>query len=180
MLVLAVTSLRAAPAFVYENAYELQSGGDFDGNGLPDLVILDKATGSYRIAYQLTPGNCSWVSARASGIANATGLGLGKLDSLTFDSLAVTGPDANRINVLDANNTAYRLQSVMLRAVEHILEQVQPEERVALYAFGSRFVTIHDFTSDTASLLATLRKYHGEVPDFAWAVVDPDLGYNDL
>ena len=33
------------------------------------------------------------------------GLGIGKLDSLLFDSLAVTGPDANRINILDANNT---------------------------------------------------------------------------
>ena len=89
-------------------------------------------------------------------------------------------PQVLSMILLDANNTAYRLQSVMLRAVEHILEQVQPEERVALYAFGSRFVTIHDFTSDTASLLATLRNYHGEVPDFAWAVVDPDLGSNDL
>jgi VWFA-related protein len=89
-------------------------------------------------------------------------------------------PQVLSMILLDANNTAYRLQSVMLRAVEHILEQVQPEERVALYAFGSRFVTIHDFTSDTASLLATLRKYHGEVPDFAWAVLDPDLGSNDL
>jgi VWFA-related protein len=88
-------------------------------------------------------------------------------------------PQVLSMILLDANNTAYRLQSVMLRAVEHILEQVQPEERVALYAFGSRFVTIHDFTSDTASLLARLRKYHGEVPDFAWAVVDPDLGSHD-
>ena len=97
---------RCAPPFVYENAAELQSTGDFDGNGLSDLVIVDKATGSYRIAYQLSPGVYSWVPARASGIANATGLGIGKLDSLTFDSLAIAGPDANRINLLDANNAA--------------------------------------------------------------------------
>ena len=96
----------ATPAFVYESPFEFQSSGDFDGNGLADLVIVDKATGSYRIAYQLTPGVYSWVPARASGIANATGVGIGKLDSLTFDSLAVAGPDANRINLLDANNPA--------------------------------------------------------------------------
>lgn len=95
-----------AGQFVYESATELQSGGDFDGNGLGDLVIVDKATGNYRIAYQLSAGNYTWVSARASGIANATGLGIGKLDSLGFDSLAVTGPDANRINILDASSPA--------------------------------------------------------------------------
>ena len=95
-----------AGGFVYENAWEMQSGGDFDGDGRRDLVILDKATGSYRIAYQLSPNVYTWNSARASGIANATGLGIGRLDSLAFDSLAVAGPDANRINILDANNTA--------------------------------------------------------------------------
>ncbi|HEX9046258.1 MAG TPA: hypothetical protein VF988_04470, partial [Verrucomicrobiae bacterium] len=102
----AMTGLNAAPAFVYDSPYELQSGGDFDGDGRGDLVIVDKATGSYRIAYQFSAGHYTWISARASGIANATGLGVGKLDSLTFDSLAVTGPDANRINILDASNTA--------------------------------------------------------------------------
>lgn len=96
----------ASAAFVYDNPYELQSGGDFDGDGRGDLMILDKASGGYRIGYQLSPGSYAWVSARASGIADATGLGIGKLDSLTFDSLAVTGPDANRVNIFDASNTA--------------------------------------------------------------------------
>jgi hypothetical protein len=106
VLVFTGLSSQSSTAFVYENAFELQSSGDFDGNGQSDLVIVDKVTGSYRIAYQLSPGVYTWVSARASGIANATALGIGKLDSLTFDSLAIAGPDANRINVLDASNTA--------------------------------------------------------------------------
>ena len=95
-----------AQAFVDENAWELQAGGDFDGDGRADLVIVDKATGSYRIAYQSSPGNYSWVSPRASGIANATGLGIGKINSLSYDSLVLTGPDANRVNLLDANSPA--------------------------------------------------------------------------
>ncbi len=95
----------AANAFVYESAWEMQSDGDFDGDGRRDLVIVDKETGDYRIAYQLAPGTFTWVSARASGIAGATGLAIGKLNSLTFDSLALTSPGANRINILDANNT---------------------------------------------------------------------------
>ena len=97
-------------SFVYENAWELQSDGDFNGDGLRDQLIVDKATGSYRIGYQLSPDVYTWASARASGIANATGLGIGKLDSLGFDSIALTGPDANRVNILDATNTALTIQ----------------------------------------------------------------------
>ena len=95
---------QAAPAFVYETPWEMQADGDFDGDGRRDLVILDKATGNYRLAYQVTPGNYNWVSTRASGISGATGLGIGRLTSLTYDALAVTGPDANRVNILDASS----------------------------------------------------------------------------
>jgi hypothetical protein len=96
----------ALRAFVYENAWELQADGDFDGDGRRDLIIVDKSTGDYRISYQLAPGVLTWTASRASGISGATGLGIGKLTSLTYDSLALTGPDANRINIIDATNTA--------------------------------------------------------------------------
>jgi hypothetical protein len=105
ILVLCAPSAFARP-FVYENAFELQADGDFDGDTGRDLVIVDKSTGAYRIGYQLSPGVFTWVGPRASGIANATGLGIGKLNSFSFDSLALAGPDANRVNILDATNTA--------------------------------------------------------------------------
>lgn len=97
-------------SFVCETDSELQSDGDFNGDGRRDLLIVDRATGSYRIGYQLSPGAYTWSSARASGIANATGLGIGKLDSMAYDSIALTGPDANRINIIDATNTALTIQ----------------------------------------------------------------------
>ena len=106
LLFLTTTALLAsggARAFVYENTYECQGDGDFDGDGRPDLVIADKATGGYRIAYQLSPGNYTWVSTRASGITPLTGLGLGRLFNTNRDALAFTGPDANRVNLLDAS-----------------------------------------------------------------------------
>ncbi len=108
LLLLLAVSLGAgtARAFVYETAAELQADGDFDGDGRRDLIIVDKTTGDYRIAYQTAPGVYSWVPARASGIPGATGLGIGKLNSLAYDSLALTGPDANRINILDATSSA--------------------------------------------------------------------------
>src|SRR5262249_26291722 len=97
-------ALGAASAAVNETPYELQSDGDFDGDGRRDLIILDKGTGNYRIAYQLSLDQYSWVPTRASGVPNATGLGLGKLTALTFDALAITGPDANCVNLITANS----------------------------------------------------------------------------
>jgi hypothetical protein len=95
----------AAQAFVYETPWEFQSDGDFNGDGLRDLVIVDKATGDYRLAYQLSADAYTWVSPRASGVPGATGLGVGKVLTLFSDSLAITSPDANRINLLDVSNT---------------------------------------------------------------------------
>src|SRR5437762_10872032 len=105
-LVLAASLGFDAARAANETAWELQADGDFDGDGRRDLIIVDKATGNYRIAYQTAPGVYSWVAARASGVPNATGLGIGRLNSLGFDSLAITGPDANRVNIIDANNSA--------------------------------------------------------------------------
>jgi len=62
--------------------------------------------------------------------------------------------------LLDAVNTKYRTRPCPARRGS-ILEQIEPAERVAIYALGSRFRVIHNFSSDRASLLAKLRAYHG-------------------
>jgi hypothetical protein len=98
------TVTAAAQSFVYESPAEMQADGDFDGDGRRDLVIVDKATGDYRIGYQLAPNAYTWVGPRASGVVPATGFSVGKINSLAFDSLVFTGPDANRVNLLDANS----------------------------------------------------------------------------
>jgi VWFA-related protein len=73
-------------------------------------------------------------------------------------------PQVLSMILLDAVNTKYRNQTVVRQAVASILEQIDPAERVAIYAFGSKFRVLHDFSSDRASLLAKLKAYHGEVP----------------
>src|SRR6185436_12363071 len=62
---------------------ELFNAGDFDGDGRVDLVIVDKETGNYRLAHQLSPGNYTWGKSRASGIENVSSFSIGKLLSLT-------------------------------------------------------------------------------------------------
>ena len=106
LLALGVLCAATASAFVYENDWEFQADGYFDTNNQPDLVIVDKATGNYRVAFQLTPGNYTWAAARASGIQNVTGFSVGRLTATNRDALAFTSPDANRINILDATNTS--------------------------------------------------------------------------
>src|SRR6266436_7070818 len=88
-------------ATVYESPNEIFADGDFDGDGRADLVIVDKTTGDYRLAYQLSGGDYTWAKARASGIDNVSGLAVGKLLNTTADALALTGPAANRLNVFD-------------------------------------------------------------------------------
>lgn len=84
-------------------------------------------------------------------------------------------PQVLTMILLDAANTKYRFQTVSRRAVIGVLEQLEPSQRVAIYALGSRFRTIHGFTSDKESLLARLRAYNGEVPDSDNLLYDFDL-----
>jgi VWFA-related protein len=103
--------------------------------------------------------------------------GRAELPSDTYSNrIGNTGrPQVLSMVLLDAVNTKYRNQTVARRAVADILEQIQPEDRVAIYAFGSYLRIIHDFSSNKESLLARLRAYHGEVPDSDDLLEDLDL-----
>jgi len=98
---------RLAPAaeansLIYETPYEFFGSGDFDGDGRTDLVIVDKATGKYRLGYQTAAGLFSWVDCRPSGVKGVAGFGLGKLFTPNVDALAFTSPDDNQITLVEA------------------------------------------------------------------------------
>ncbi|MEX0325813.1 MAG: thrombospondin type 3 repeat-containing protein [Puniceicoccaceae bacterium] len=88
---------------VQETPEEFHLVGDLDGDGREDLVVIDKASGGFRAAYQLSEGNWTWYPARATGMDNITGVAMGHWFGTDKDSFAVTSPLANRVHVIQAN-----------------------------------------------------------------------------
>jgi VWFA-related protein len=66
-------------------------------------------------------------------------------------------PQVLSMILLDALNTKFRLQATTRGAVEKILNETTPGERIALYTYGLQLKLLHDFSSDKDSLLAALR-----------------------
>jgi hypothetical protein len=102
VLALCLLPRGAAAGFVYASDTEFTAAGDFDGDGREDVVLVDRATGAYRIGYGTAAGTWNWVASRASGVEGVTGVSLGRLFSLTQDAIALTSPQANRVNVCAA------------------------------------------------------------------------------
>jgi len=99
---LPLVAQQSAPPLIYETPIEFFGSADFDRDGRTDLVIVDKASGKYRLGYQLTPGVFSWVDCRPSGIKDVAGFGMGRLLATNALALVFTSPDANQVTMVDA------------------------------------------------------------------------------
>jgi hypothetical protein len=93
-------------SFVSENSLEFTATGDFDHDGREDVVIVDKATGAYRIGYLAANGSLNWVGPRASGVDSVAGFSVGTLLNSPYCALAFTAPQANSLNLLSAADPA--------------------------------------------------------------------------
>lgn len=91
--------------FVSETPAEFLTSGDFNGDGLADVLVLDKLTGNARVGYQDAAGVLTWSAPLVTGVENATGCAVGPLLQTTRDAVAVTAPDANRVNLVDLSAT---------------------------------------------------------------------------
>ena len=104
-LVFGIGSFPARAAFVYESAAEFFTSADFNGDGVADVLVLDKLTGNARVGYSDGLGNLTWSAPLVTGVANATGCAAGHFRFTTRDVLAVTAESLNRVNLLDLSNT---------------------------------------------------------------------------
>ena len=65
--------------------------------------------------------------------------------------------------LFDALNTAWEDQVYSKYQLVKFLAQIPPQERVALYVLGRELRVLHDFTTDTRSLLRVLARHRGSV-----------------
>jgi VWFA-related protein len=70
-------------------------------------------------------------------------------------------PPSVTVILLDALNTDFQDMASARAQVVKFLRQLHPEDRVALYELTTKLIVLHDFTSDTATLLRAL----GEAPN---------------
>jgi hypothetical protein len=90
-----------AAAFL-ETPTEFQLLADLDGDGRADIVIVDKASGGFRVGYQLAPGSWTYAPARPTGMTGVTGVAAGRFFATERDAIAVVSPDANRTHIVRA------------------------------------------------------------------------------
>lgn len=62
------------------------------------------------------------------------------------------------IILLDGLNTPYTEMGNARAEIVKFLQQLQPQDRVALYGLSNQLYVLHDFTSDVSSLLDALKK----------------------
>ena len=98
-----LTSAAAQEApFTFRTPEALYSIGDFNADGVRDAVILDTASGTFRIGYQTSSTSYTWTPSLPSGVENASDLAVGRMLTLapSRDALAVTAPDWNRVHLI--------------------------------------------------------------------------------
>jgi VWFA-related protein len=70
-------------------------------------------------------------------------------------------PTAVTVVLLDGLNTQFLDMAYARNQVIKFLEQLQPQDRVALYTLTDQLRVLHDFTSDATSLLRAVQRYKG-------------------
>jgi VWFA-related protein len=74
-----------------------------------------------------------------------------------------SSPMSATVILLDGLNTRIADQQYARAQVVKFLEQIQPQDRIALYTLGTDLRLLHDFTNDASSLLAVLQTYAGRL-----------------
>lgn len=71
-------------------------------------------------------------------------------------------PANTTVILLDALNTQMNDQVMVKKQFLGFLKQIRSTDRVAVYALSTRLMVLHEFTSDSAKLLAAVNRYSGQ------------------
>lgn len=96
-----------AAGFVYETPTEFLASGDFNGDGILDVLVLDKLTGNVRVGYADANGQLTWAGPASTGDSLPAALAVGRFFDSGRDAIAVTSAELNQVNLVDlsdANN----------------------------------------------------------------------------
>lgn len=88
--------------FVLETEQELSLTADFNGDGLEDAALVNRASGGVSLALGGPAGSVKWTGARAAGLAPVSSVSAGRWSDVAHDSLAFAGPLANRVHWVEA------------------------------------------------------------------------------
>jgi VWFA-related protein len=85
-------------------------------------------------------------------------------------------PPSVTIVLLDLLNTSWTDQVYARKALVKFLEQIQPQDRLAILTLGGgRLTVLHDYTTDAASLVAKVAKFKAQLlPELDASTVNPD------
>src|SRR5579864_1152488 len=72
-------------------------------------------------------------------------------------------PTSITVILFDGLNTKIQDQAYARKQIPKFLDQIQPNDRVALYLLGGDLRILHDFTNDPDHLAKALAKYHGRI-----------------
>ena len=85
-------------------------------------------------------------------------------------------PSSVTLVLIDLLNTSWADQIYARKALVKFLEQIQPQDRIAILALGAgRLTVLHDYTTDAASLVAKVGRFKGQIlPELEASTVNPD------
>ncbi len=95
-----LTGSSSAAPFVYETDSEFLTTGDFNGDGITDIALVERNKGCVRYGYGLGKGAFDWLLGRSCGLKVITGVAVGRFLNTKADSLAFVSEADNLVTIL--------------------------------------------------------------------------------
>jgi VWFA-related protein len=97
-----------------------------------------------------------------------------------FDLKGEDPPGAVTVVLFDSLNTAPQDQSFVRKEVIHFLQTLKPQDHVAVYGLTTQLLILHDFTRDSADLVAAANKFSPKELAAFDASHTPDIDASNL